>query len=55
MKRLLIATSIRPIFGRDDVPDVSFYKPPYWQSLLTQVNAARSGLSSAKWKTSLQK
>jgi hypothetical protein len=50
-----VATSIRPIFGRDDVPDVSFYKPPYWQSLLTQVNAARSGLISAKWKTSLQK
>ena len=50
-----VATSIRPIFGRDDVPDVSFYKPPYWQNLLTQVNAARSGLRSAKWKILSQK
>ena len=47
-----VVTSVRPVFGRDDVPDASFYKPSFWQNLQTQENAARSGLRSAKWKLS---
>ena len=43
-----VATSVRPVFGRDDVPDLKFFMPSWVRQ--TQVNAARSGLRSAKWE-----
>ena len=41
-----VATSVRPVFGRDDAPGSKLYRPLFGQ---TQVNAARSGLVAAKW------
>ena len=40
-----VATSVRPVFGRDDAPGVP-YRRLFGPS---QVNASRSGLVSAKW------